>query len=226
MPSSAPRSCEALLVPEPLEHRDQPLGLRTDALHVQSRIGLKVKVRLLEKCSRLDPLVARRPRPVDGVLQDRVRPGERSRLDQRRGELRLRAQPQGVMRGQQRARALEQVHGRWHVPASGGGPLSRRQQALGRMARELAPLVVQRPELEAVPMCLLEVVTEDLVQLDEIGTVLFEPGGEALVQLGAGRLRQCVVGRVADQEVAEAVRVLACEAAACRDGRAPCARGP
>ena len=41
------------------------------------------------------------------------------------------------------------------------------------------------------------------------GAVLFEPGGEALVQVGAGRLRQRVVGGVADQQVAEAERVLA-----------------
>ena len=41
--------------------------------------------------------------------------------------------------------------------------------------------------------------------------MLFEPVGEALVQLGAGRLRQRVVGGVADQQVAEAERVVARE---------------
>ena len=56
--------------------------------------------------------------------------------------------------------------------------------------------------------------------------VLVEPGGEALVQLGAARLRERVVGRVADQQMAEAERVLAREAAAGRGGAAPCARGP
>jgi hypothetical protein len=48
------------------------------------------------------------------------------------------------------------------------------------------------------------VVAEELVQLDELGAVLLQPGCEALVQLGAGRFWQRVVGRVADQQVAEA----------------------
>ena len=39
--------------------------------------------------------------------------------------------------------------------------------------------------------------------------MLLEPVGEALVQLGAGRLRERVVGGVADQQVTEAERVLA-----------------
>ena len=54
--------------------------------------------------------------------------------------------------------------------------------------------------------------------------VLFEPVGEPLVQVGAGRLRERVVGGVADQEVLEAERVLAVRAAAGRAGSAPCAR--
>ena len=54
--------------------------------------------------------------------------------------------------------------------------------------------------------------------------MLLEPHGEPLVQLGPGRLRQGVVGGVADQQVAEPERVLAREAAPCPAGRAPCAR--
>lgn len=58
---------------------------------------------------------------------------------------------------------------------------------------------------------LFEVVAEDLVQFDELLAALLEPGAEALVQVSAGRLPQGVVGRVADQEVAEAEAVLASE---------------
>ena len=54
-------------------------------------------------------------------------------------------------------------------------------------------------------------VAEELVQLDELGAVLLQPGCEALVELGAGRLRQRLVGGVADQQVAEAEAVLARE---------------
>ncbi len=51
-------------------------------------------------------------------------------------------------------------------------------------------------------------VAEDLVELDEIDATRLEPRGEALVQVGARCLRQRLVGRVADQQVAEAVPVL------------------
>src|SRR5439155_25606443 len=64
------------------------------------------------------------------------------------------------------------------------------------------------PQLDPVAASLLEVVAEDLVQLDELGAVLFEPGCEALVQLGADRFRQRLVGGVADQDVAETEAVL------------------
>src|SRR6266540_4291144 len=54
--------------------------------------------------------------------------------------------------------------------------------------------VDRRPELAAVATGLLEVVAEDLVQLDQLGPpVLLQPGGEALVELGADRLRQRAV---------------------------------
>ena len=41
--------------------------------------------------------------------------------------------------------------------------------------------------------------------------MLLEPGREARVQIRANGLRECVVGGVADQDVAEAEAVVACE---------------
>ena len=58
---------------------------------------------------------------------------------------------------------------------------------------------------------LLEVVAEDLVELDESLAVLLEPRSETAVQLGAGRLRERVVGGVTDQQMAEPVGVVALE---------------
>jgi hypothetical protein len=52
-------------------------------------------------------------------------------------------------------------------------------QRLGRRHAELSPVAPR----------LLEVVTEDLVQLDEGRGVLLQPEREALVQLRARRLR-------------------------------------
>ena len=54
-------------------------------------------------------------------------------------------------------------------------------------------------------------VADDLVQLNEVGSALLDPDGEALVQLRSGRFRQRVVGCVANQQVAEAKGILARE---------------
>ena len=50
-------------------------------------------------------------------------------------------------------------------------------------------------------MRVLEVVADDLVAFDEV--VAGKPVGEALVQLGSGRLGQRLVGRVSDEQVTE-----------------------
>ena len=75
------------------------------------------------------------------------------------------------------------------------------------MVRRAAPKLTEGRvpdiQLRSVAMSLLEVVADDLVDLDEV--VGREPAGEALVQLGSGRLRQRLVGGVPDQQVAEAV---------------------
>ena len=88
------------------------------------------------------------------------------------------------------------------VPPRGG------HEPLARAPGEIAPVLVDRPELGAVAIRLLEVVADDLVQLDEVGAVLLEPVGEPLVQVGADGLRQRLVRGVADQQVAEAEGLL------------------
>ena len=70
---------------------------------------------------------------------------------------------------------------------------------------------VRHAELSPISRGLLEVVPDDLVQFDEVGTVLVEPVREALVQVGSFGLRQRLVGGVADQEMPEAEAVLARE---------------
>ena len=55
-----------------------------------------------------------------------------------------------------------------------------------RRSRTLRPGAVGgQSELGAVAAGLFEVVAEELVELDELGAVLLEPGGEALVEVGA-----------------------------------------
>jgi hypothetical protein len=107
-------------------------------------------------------------------------------------------------RRRQRQCALEQPGRRAAVfapqrsPASGGEPFVRACCEIVRRSREF-PAVGDR---------LLEVVSDDLVQLDE-RAVAVEPIGEALVQFGPEALGKSVVGGVPDQQVAEAERVLA-----------------
>ena len=111
-------------------------------------------------------------------------------------------------RGHERQGPLDQADGGSVVlpdrrSAAGGG-----QAPPGRAGQ----LVVEgHPELGAVEAGLLEVVAEYLVQLDQLDAVLLQPGCQALVQLGAGRFRQCLVGGVADQQVTETEAVLADE---------------
>ena len=79
--------------------------------------------------------------------------------------------------------------------AAGGGEM---------LARPLGDSRGGLSELGLVAGCLLQVEAEDLVQPDDVGTFLVEPGGEALVQLGSSRLGQRVVRHFSDHQVAEA----------------------
>jgi hypothetical protein len=73
----------------------------------------------------------------------------------------------------------------------------------------LGDVFVRLPELRPVATRLLEVVPENFVQLDQVGAMVLQPIGEAAMELGADRLRQGVIGGVADQEVPEAIGVVA-----------------
>src|SRR5262245_61544080 len=78
-----------------------------------------------------------------------------------------------------------------------------------RARREPVELRIPRVELVAIALRLLEVVADDLVAFEEV--LGRKPVGEALVQLGAGRLRERLVRGVTDQQVAEAEAFVAGE---------------
>ena len=67
---------------------------------------------------------------------------------------------------------------------------------------------IRRPKLGSVGRRLLEVVAEDLVELDQFRGTLLDPGCEPRVEVGARRLRESIVGGVANQQVAEAKGVV------------------
>jgi hypothetical protein len=89
------------------------------------------------------------------------------------------------------------------APPGGGQPLRPPDP-------ETPGVVVGRAELDAVAVSLLEVATQDLVELRRVGAhPLLEPPGEALVQVGPHLLGDGPVGGVLDEQVAEPEGVLA-----------------
>ena len=148
------------------------------------------------------------PRTDDGVAGERRLLGGRERLLvlsyllQREREVRC--------EGRARIGALRKKLARSTKQAARRDPVAPIHRADARQRRERRPRARPSPasagspvsSSDSVPVRLLEVVADDLVALDEV--VLREPVGEALVQLGARRLRQRLVGRVADEQMAEA----------------------
>ena len=144
----------------------------------------------------------------DRFRQHRFRAIPLPGLEQRSPERRQEAQATGIAGRAEGDRALEEIGRRSHI-ASGNGLRSRSRQPLGGTLGRLPRGLARGTELGAVAIGLLEVIADDFVQLDEIGSALGDPGGEALVQVGPGRLRERLIGGVADQEMAEAKGVFA-----------------
>src|SRR5262249_54699904 len=108
--------------------------------------------------------------------------------------------------------ALEQPSCRAEVATPPGAPAGE-AEALAGSERERGVVLAQLGE---VTSRLLEVVTQDLLELDQALPVLLEPGREATVEIGAGRLRKRLVRGVADQQMPEAIGVVTRELCAVR----------
>ena len=124
------------------------------------------------------------------------------------GEIDLQLDAPRIERAEQGGRPPEQVDRGRHIGTLGRSMPGAREP-LGCAPADLDAGVVERSELRAIAICLLEVVAEDLVQLHERRALLLQPLGEAFVQLGPSRLRQRVVCGVADQQMTEAIGVVA-----------------
>ena len=100
--------------------------------------------------------------------------------------------------------ALEKSGSRAIVASPGGGAAGRCEPhpcAFGQRRVGLAELLL-------VSHCLLEVVADDLVPLDQLAAALFDPARIALVQVRACGLGQSTVCRVTDQQVAKTEPIL------------------
>ncbi len=114
-------------------------------------------------------------------------------------------------RRRERGCALEQPHGGAVVLAAGGAGAGGRQMLM----RGGGGAVVRSPELGQVAVGLLEVMSEQLVELGELGPVVLEPACVAFVEVGTRGFGEGVVRHVADQQVPEAEPILARDFAAC-----------
>ena len=154
---------------------------------------------------RLEPGIAEHPRPVDR-LSEHVMCAWEVRPRQRQPQVREERYPERIPRGEQLGRSRQEVHRGREVPsrvrvvARGGEPLR-------RSVGERPHPVVERAELGAIPVRLLEVIPDDLVALAQRPRRLVEPRREPLVELRSGRLRDRRVRLVADQQVSEPERV-------------------
>ena len=121
-------------------------------------------------------------------------------------EIREQAGSQLVRLGEEDERPLAEPDRRGHVRTprctAGGAP-----QPFPGAKRERLGGRVDRGELHAIAVRLLQVVADDLVLLREADLV--EPVRKSLVQLGAELLRHRFIRRVANQQVPEPERVLA-----------------
>ena len=111
---------------------------------------------------------------------------------------------------QQVVGASKQVLGGREVAALSGTHTRRPKMACGS-DRDPLGRIRDGSELAEIAAGQLEVITEDLIQLGELGPVLSEPRCEALVEFRAGRLRHRLVGGVPDEDVAEPEAVLSFE---------------
>ena len=120
-------------------------------------------------------------------------------------EIREQAGSQLVRLGEEGERPLAEPDRRGHVrtPRRTAGGAS---QPFPRAKRERLGGRVDRSELYAIAVRLLQVITDDLVLLREADLV--EPVRKSLVQLGAKLLRHRFIRRVANQQVPEPERVL------------------
>ncbi len=201
------RTREARVVAELLERADRRLEIR---LHLgMTRSGLGVYVDVGERHGSLGGCAAIADRLGDGRCLGQHDSGAvpRAHVGQRGAERRQQLQALWALRRKELRCPLEEPEGCGGITAhectaAGGGEVT------GCSFGERRLGIAGDAELAAVGACLLQVVSEKLVELDELVAVRFEPPGESLVQLRADRLRHGVVGGVANQQVAEAEGVV------------------
>ena len=172
-----------------LELRDRPVQQVVDGRLVDRRIDLELQE---------GPEDPRAPRERDvrtglglrqGLVEEVGRARHRARVGQGIGQVGQHPGSRGRTGRQELRGPLQQV-GRGRQVAPRDRPRPRRGQAGRCPFAQLPGPGVEGPELDPVPVGLLQVVAEDLLELRHgLTRHAFQPLGEALVQVGALSLR-------------------------------------
>jgi hypothetical protein len=207
--NSAPGLGESEIVSELLEPEECPFRDPAELVDAALGIGERAKEGPLELRMELDAMVLGGGSNLNGLGQDLIGLGELPGEDECGAQLAEELFAPGHIRCEECLRAAEEVGRCGNVPSHDGAPPSS-GEALSRLRREIASTLIARAELAPITEGLFEVIAEDLFNLDRaLGTLVFDPEGEALVQLGTNPLRKPSVGGVTDEEMAKAVGLLA-----------------
>ena len=179
----APRAGEAQIVSAIGEHADRLFGGRDQLISGGCLVGEQTQQSTLHQRPRSKLLVI----GLQGGAQDAVRPADVAGHSLNCTDVRDELDPLRVVRRQQCSGPGNEVDRRRSVFAqnrsTAGGA-----QPFGRDASQGFCRLVGGAELNPVAARLFEVVSDDLVDLDEIDAVPLEPQREPLVQIGSGRL--------------------------------------
>ena len=200
------RARKAAFVTELFEHAAGALRDHGDHREAHRRIGHQAHGAVLEQNVRLEPTIAAGPHGLDRLVDDHTGlaqvPGQAKGRDAHGQQFEAtcaRSRVQAVGPAEQPRRGLE-VAACLGAPA---GPLEPLCRGLREGGVLLAHLLEQAEGL-------FEVVAEQLLELEQaVAGGRLDPAREALVQTAARLLRHARVGGVVDQQMPEAVGLLA-----------------
>ena len=108
-----------------------------------------------------------------------------------------------ALRRQRRRGAEQELRGRAHVSAD-EGTATGRAESPGRLGADSSACASRIPSSTRLPMCLLEVIRGDLLELDRpVAVHTVAPLDEALMEGGARAFQKTLVDAVADEDVLE-----------------------
>ena len=158
------RACQAVRVTGRLEQDDRGLGVAPRLVELAAVRGDVVPV--LHERERMESLVTGRLGASAHVEEDLVGPLELAGIGQRRAQVDEVPIARGVVEGQKRGRARQEIRRRSGI-AAGHGPRCGGAQVLRGSTGQLGATAAHQSELDLVADGLLEVIADDLLDLGQ-----------------------------------------------------------